>query len=237
MTATGLSLQEQVAWASRILASEGYADLTLGHVSARGDDGRIYIKRKGMALDEVEPDDVVAFAVDEPVSAFPPDMHLEAVLHQAVYQARPDVGSVVHGHPPFATALGAASARLELLTHDAVLFADGVPAYEARPSSSSTPSRGGRRDRARPAPGAADAQSRRARDGQGRAVGHAGGRDARARGEAQSIAAVHGPLQPIPAEAALRMVADKYRDEFVAEYWAAWTRKAGRVGAGAGMRA
>ena len=30
------------------------------------------------------------------------------------------------------------------------------------------------------------------------------------------------------------MVADKYRDEFVAEYWAAWLRKAG---AGTGMRA
>ena len=39
------SLREQVAWASRILATEGYADLTLGHVSARGEDGRVYIKR------------------------------------------------------------------------------------------------------------------------------------------------------------------------------------------------
>ena len=60
-------------------------------------------------------------------------MHLEAVLHQAVYQARPDVGAVVHGHPPFATALGATDASLELLTHDAVLFADGVPVFEGSP--------------------------------------------------------------------------------------------------------
>ena len=127
------SLREQVVWASRILATEGYADLTLGHVSARGDDGRVYIKRKGVALDEVEPDDVVEFSLDDPDSVFAPDMHLEAVLHQAVYQARPDVGAVVHGHPPYSTALGATEAPLELLTHDAVLFADGVPAFEGSP--------------------------------------------------------------------------------------------------------
>src|SRR5436189_83621 len=58
MVAVAQSLREQVASACRILAAEGYADLTLGHVSARGPDGDIWIKRKGIALGEVEPDDV-----------------------------------------------------------------------------------------------------------------------------------------------------------------------------------
>ena len=82
MVAVAQSLREQVAWACRILAREGYADLTLGHVSARGPDGEIWIKRKGVALDEVEPDDVVA--LDDPT----PVLHLETVLHTGVY-ARP----------------------------------------------------------------------------------------------------------------------------------------------------
>ena len=60
-------------------------------------------------------------------------MHLETVLHTEVYRARPDVGAVVHGHPPYATALGATSAELELLTHDAVLFADGARDASRRP--------------------------------------------------------------------------------------------------------
>ena len=55
MVAVAQGIREQVAWACRILASEGYADLTLGHVSARGTDGQIWIKRKGVALDEVAP--------------------------------------------------------------------------------------------------------------------------------------------------------------------------------------
>ena len=59
MVAVAQSLREQVAWACRILASEGYADLTLGHISARGPEGEIWIKRKGVALDEVEAEDVV----------------------------------------------------------------------------------------------------------------------------------------------------------------------------------
>src|SRR5919201_5258580 len=121
MVAVAHSLREQVAWACRILAAEGYADLTLGHVSARSADGDIWIKRKGVALDEVEPDDVVAIDHADAV------LHLETVLHTGVYRARPDVGAVVHGHPPYATALSATAAELALLTHDAVLFAKGLP--------------------------------------------------------------------------------------------------------------
>jgi L-fuculose-phosphate aldolase len=225
------TLREQVALASRILATEGYADLTLGHISARDEDGRVYIKRKGVALDEVESDDVVEFSVDDAASVFAPDMHLEAVLHQAVYQARPDVGAVVHGHPPYATALGATAAPLELLTHDAVLFADGVPVFEGSPEL------------------VLDAE-------QGRAVAAAlgphravllcnhgvlvTGKDVpwatlcavtlERAARLQSIASTYGALRPIPPEAALAMHADKYRDAFLEEYWAAWLRKLDRLG-------
>jgi L-fuculose-phosphate aldolase len=120
--ATAQSVREQVAWACRILALEGFSDLTLGHVSARPAGGEaIYIKRKGLALDEVGPDDVVE--VDDPSAA----LHLETVLHTEIYATRPDVGAVVHGHPPYVTAFGATDAALELLTHDAVLFAAASP--------------------------------------------------------------------------------------------------------------
>ncbi|HEY6607286.1 MAG TPA: class II aldolase/adducin family protein, partial [Gaiellaceae bacterium] len=104
MVAVAQSLRERVASACRILAAEGYADLTLGHVSARGPGGAIWIKRKGVALDEVEPEDVVA--LDDRDAVLP----LETVLHTSVYRVRPDVAAVVHGHPPNATALAATGA-------------------------------------------------------------------------------------------------------------------------------
>jgi ribulose-5-phosphate 4-epimerase/fuculose-1-phosphate aldolase len=226
-TATAQSVPEQVAWACRILALEGFSDLTLGHVSARpaGSDA-IYIKRKGIALDEVAPDDVVE--VDDPSAA----LHLETVLHTEIYAARPDVGAVVHGHPPYSTAFGATRAELELLTHDAVLFADGISYFE-------------------------ETAELITEQGQGRAVAAALGdrravilrnhgvvvadRDVRwavlsaitleRAIRLQTIASALGPLSPISREQATHMHADKYQDRFVDEYWAAWVRRVRRAGA------
>jgi len=228
---TAQSLREQVAWACRILALEGYADLTLGHVSAREpDDDGVFIKRKGVALDEVEPDDVVDLA--DPGAA----LHLETVLHTEIYKLRPDVGAVVHGHPPYATALAATTAKIELLTHDAILFADGVSVFD-------------------------DTVELITDEEQGRAVAEALGtrravilrnhgvvvadRDVRwavlsavtleRAIRLQAIASGLGPLRPIPQLWAEQMHADKYQDRFVDEYWEAWIRRVRRAGGGEGM--
>lgn len=222
------SLREQVACACRILAAEGYADLTLGHVSGRGQDGEIWIKRKGVALDEVDSDDVVA--LEEPDAV----LHLETVLHTGVYRARADVGAVVHGHPPYATALGATAADLALLTHDGILFAEGVGRFDD-PDLIVDEEQG---DRVAAALGA------------GRALlmqNHgvlAVGKDVpwavltavtlERAARLQSIASTLGELRPISEELALELLPVKYRDEFVEEYWAAWQRRVGRDGGGVG---
>ena len=222
------SLRDQVACACRILAAEGYADLTLGHVSGRGQDGEIWIKRKGVALDEVDSDDVVA--LEEPDAV----LHLETVLHTGVYRARADVGAVVHGHPPYATALGATAADLALLTHDGILFAEGVGRFDD-PDLIVDEEQG---DRVAAALGA------------GRALlmqNHgvlAVGKDVpwavltavtlERAARLQSIASTLGELRPISEELALELLPVKYRDEFVEEYWAAWQRRVGRDGGGVG---
>jgi L-fuculose-phosphate aldolase len=230
MELTAQSVRERVAWACRILALEGYADLTLGHVSARSADGAIYIKRKGVALDEVEPDDIVD--LDDPAA----DLHLETVLHTEIYARRPDVGAVVHGHPPYATAFGATSARLELLTHDAVLFADGVSVFEETPELITE------REQGRAVAEALG--SRRAVILQNHGVVIAD-KDARwavlsaitleRAIRLQAIASSLGELRPIPREVAESMFADKYQERFLDEYWAAWIRRARRAGADDGM--
>ncbi len=230
MVVVAQSLREQVAWACRILADEGYADLTLGHVSARAAGDSIVIKRKGVALGEVKPEDVVEADDDKA------GLHLETVLHTAVYERRPDVGAVIHGHPPYATAFSATEAKLELLTHDAVLFADGIAFFDDSPELIVD-------------------------EGQGRAVAEALGdrrvvvlrnhgvlvadRDVRwavlsavtleRAVRLQTIASTLGGLRPIPQALAERMHAEKYQDRFVEEYWDAWIRKLRRAGADDGM--
>jgi L-fuculose-phosphate aldolase len=231
MELTAQSVREGVAWACRILALEGYADLTLGHVSARPAGGdTIYIKRKGVALSEVEPDDVVD--LDDPAA----DLHLETVLHTEIYARRPDVGAVVHGHPPYATALGATHAGLELLTHDAVLFADGVAFFEESPELIT--------DREQGSAVAEALGSRRALILRNHGVVVAD-KDVRwavlsaitleRAVQLQAIASTLGELRPIAGEDAQRMFADKYQERFLDEYWAAWIRRARRAGADDGM--
>jgi L-fuculose-phosphate aldolase len=228
MVAVAQGIREQVAWACRILAGEGYADLTLGHVSARAADGQIWIKRKGVALDEVEAEDVVS--IDDTGAV----LHLETVLHTGVYAVRPDVGAVVHGHPPYATALAATSADLALLTHDGILFADGVARFDD-PDLIVDDEQGERV--------AAALGSRRAvlLNNHGVlvvgkdvpwAVLTAATLERAAR--LQSIASTLGALQPIGSDLARQLHPIKYRDEFVVEYWGAWQRRIARDGGGLG---
>jgi L-fuculose-phosphate aldolase len=229
---TTQSLQEQVAWACRILALEGYSDLTLGHVSARSPgDPVAQIKRRGVALDEVAIDDVIPLDLGSGDAFDSPEMHLEAVLHTEVYRARPDIGAVVHGHPPFATALSASEASLELITHDAVLFADGLGVFEETPELITGREMG-------------EAVARALGSGRVVLMRNHGvlvvGKDVAWAVLAavtlerairlQTIAASLGPLSPIPQETAERMLPEKYNDGLVDEYWAAWLRKLARSG-------
>jgi L-fuculose-phosphate aldolase len=228
MVAVAQSLREQLALACRILAAEGYADLTLGHISARGPAGDVWIKRKGVSLDEVEPDDVVSLDDTDAV------LHLETVLHTGVYSVRADVGAVVHGHPPYATALGATTAELAILTHDGILFAEGIGRFD-EPDLIVDDEQGVRV--------AAALGSRRAVLMQNHGV-LVVGKDVpwavltavtlERAARLQSIASTLGELRPISEKLALELLPVKYRDAFVEEYWAAWQRQVGRGGGGLG---
>jgi L-fuculose-phosphate aldolase len=230
-------LIEEVAWACRILALVGYEDLTLGHVSARGsDDSTIYIKRKGVALGEVTPEDILAVDLYSYANNGAPGMHLETVLHTEVYKRRPDVRSVVHGHPPYATAFGATDAEFAYLTHDSVLFVERIATYDG-------------------------VRNLIVEESQGAAVAEALGsgsvlllrnhgvlvaeRDLRwavlasalleRSVQLQAIASSLGPLQPIPDELLHGIHAVKYQSDFAGEYWDAWVRTLRRNGQAFGM--
>jgi L-fuculose-phosphate aldolase len=228
---SGDSLATQVAWACRILAAHGYEDLTLGHVSARDSEPDVmWIKRKGVSLAEVSPNDVLRTSINGDIENAS-DMHLEAVLHTEVYRARPDVRCVVHGHPLHATAFGAAHADLAFISHDAVLFKEGIAALDEVPEMI-------------------------VEKNQGVVVAHAlGERSAllmRNHGvvvvgkdvpwavltaltleravQLQATAASLGALRPVADEVVEPLYEMKYQDAFLSEYWDAWVRELRRDG-------
>ena len=231
------SLPEQIAWASRILAMGGHGDFTLGHVSARTADGRhLLMKPNGLGLEEVTPEDVLTLDLDGAKLAGAGRVHLEAVLHTEVYKARPDVGGVIHTHPPYATALGATEATLALLNHDAVLFQEGLAYFDQTAELI-----------VRAEQGAAVAAALGAKRvlimrGHGVLVTGAGIPWAVYAAltlervlQIQAIARSLGPLRPMTAEMAQRVYPDKYRDEYVETYWRYLIRQVRRAGGDEGM--
>lgn len=229
-------LAEEVAWACRILAMLGYEDLTLGHVSARAsDDHTVYIKRKGVALGEVTTADVLVIDLDNEGDA-PGGMHLESVLHTEVYKRRPDVRCVVHGHPPYATAFGATEAEFAYLTHDSVMFVDGISTYDGVPDLIMDEHQG---TLVAEALGGGSVLLLR---NHGVLVAE---RDVRWAVLAsvllerslflQTIASSLGALRPIPTALLPGIHAVKYQSDFAGEYWDAWVRALRRRGRDFGM--
>jgi L-fuculose-phosphate aldolase len=216
---------------------EGHEDLTLGHVSARAPDGgHVYMKRKGLGLDEVCPADVVTIGLDARRVAGRGEVHLEATLHTEVYKSRPDVGAVIHTHPPYGSAFAAVDRRLLFLTHDAILFPDGVGVFEETAELVTTGKLGRSVARA-----LGDRSALIMRNHGVLVVG----RDVRwgvleavtleRAIRLQAIAGSLGPTRPIPEPAVEALHASKYREEFVDEYWSFWLRRLRRLNLAWGM--
>lgn len=106
-------LRSKVALACRILAQRGLVDGILGHVSARVGDDEMVIRCRTAAepgLSATTAAEIwrVGFggtAIDLPEGAAPPK---ELPIHAELMRRRPDVGCVIHAHPPAALLAGLA---------------------------------------------------------------------------------------------------------------------------------
>ncbi len=163
-------------------------------------------------------------------------MHLETVLHTEVYKRRPDVRSVVHGHPPYATAFGATDAEFAYLTHDSVLFIDRIATYDGVPDLIIDEQQGAAVAEAL-GPGTALLLRNHGvlvaeRDVPWAVLASALLERAI---QLQTIAATVGPLHPIPDDLLHGIHAVKYQPDFALEYWEAWKRALRRGGQAFGM--
>ena len=233
----GESLKTDIAWASRILATHGQGDYTLGHVSVRDGD-LVHMKRNGIGLEEVTPADVLTIDLDGNRVAGEGRIHLEAALHTEVYRARPDVRSVVHTHPPYATAFGCTNAEFALLNHDAVLFKDGLAFFDDTAELIINREQGASVARA--------LGDKRVAIMRGHGVLVTGQSIPWAIYSAltlerviriQAIASQLGELRPMTSEMAESVYSDKYREEFAETYWHYLVRQVKRAGLDDGMPA
>lgn len=135
--------KDLVARATRILFHENLADYH-GHVSARIPDTRTLLIKPFLApLNKVQARDIVAVDMDEYLAfkrssepapkAFGKEVRVaprETILHLAVYEARPDVFSVVHTHQALASAFGIAGVPLIPVFFGGARYAPQTPILE-----------------------------------------------------------------------------------------------------------
>lgn len=140
MTPDGDALRSLVATACRVLADQGLVSGILGHVSVRTGDDRLMIRCRGpheRGLRHSTPEEVwttttAAVPVDMPEGfSMPKEVH----IHTALMARRPDVGAVIHAHPPAALLYGLAGLEARAVfgafNIPAMRMAlDGIPVYE-----------------------------------------------------------------------------------------------------------
>jgi len=113
------TMQETMAYACRILAMTEQEAGLAGQISVRSErPGAYWTLRFGLGFDEATPDDFIE--VDRDLNTLTGDgMPNPATrFHLWVYDARPDVNSIIHTHSPWASALAAARQPLVIAHMD-----------------------------------------------------------------------------------------------------------------------
>lgn len=99
-----------------------------GHFSVRLDDGNILINSGNSVRSAITPADFVVTSPDGDFDAKDPAPPKELALHLAVYRDRPDVKSVVHGHPKWSTLLTTAGVDYQVTMAQGALLG-AIPVY------------------------------------------------------------------------------------------------------------
>jgi L-fuculose-phosphate aldolase len=111
-----------LALGARMLSLDGHDDFNQGQISVRQPGADTFLIKNALrGFDEATPEQVVQASVDgssPPPRIAPPELP----LHQALYQARPDVNAIVHSHAPHTLLFGATDLPLRPISHDGAYF-------------------------------------------------------------------------------------------------------------------
>jgi len=133
------ALARELVTANHILAREGVTD-ALGHISVRHPDrpDRFFLSCS-RSPELVKLDDIMEYDLDcNPIDQRGRTMYFERPIHGAIYQARPDVVSVVHNHAYEVIPFGLTRRPLRPCVHPAAGIGVHVPVWDSRTSFGDT---------------------------------------------------------------------------------------------------
>ena len=116
------SLRREMCLAHRLTAHFGMDDLTWNHISCRTTGTDFLVTPGSIMYPEIMPDDLTlgSEAVNE--TGF--------IIHEALYEARPDVMAIVHTHTPAIMAVSCLEGGLQCITQDGAAFYERVAYHD-----------------------------------------------------------------------------------------------------------
>jgi L-fuculose-phosphate aldolase len=105
-------VRREIVAACRRLDARGLVAGTDGNVSVRIARDRILVTPSGVPKGSLRPKDIVEVDSEGTPARVRQTPSSELAMHLALYELRPDVGAVVHAHPPAATAFAVSGTRL-----------------------------------------------------------------------------------------------------------------------------
>jgi L-fuculose-phosphate aldolase len=112
MTRIEEQIRADIVEAGRRLYARAYIASNDGNISARLDDRRLITTPKSVSKGFMTPDMMVVVDYDGKKISGERDASTELPMHLEIYRNRPDVGGVVHAHPPLATGFAVAGIPL-----------------------------------------------------------------------------------------------------------------------------
>jgi L-fuculose-phosphate aldolase len=124
-------LKRDIVEVGRRVYTRGYVASNDGNISARLDERRVLITPTGVSKGFMSPDEMVIVDMEGKVLSGASKPSSEVFMHLAIYKNRPDVHSVCHAHPPYATGFAVAGISLEkCILPEVIIVLGGIPLVE-----------------------------------------------------------------------------------------------------------
>ncbi len=120
--------REEIVQFGRMMYDRQYVAATDGNLSVRLENGLILATPTGVSKGMMDPEDLVVVDVEGRRRSGGRNVSSEIAMHLMIYRMRPEIGGIVHAHPPTATGFAAAGLALDQpLLSEAVLCLGSVP--------------------------------------------------------------------------------------------------------------
>ncbi|HZT40170.1 MAG TPA: class II aldolase/adducin family protein [Bryobacteraceae bacterium] len=131
MSKTEAEYRQDIVEIGKLIYQKGWVAANDGNISMRLGDDRILCTPTAISKGMMKPEDLIICTMKGEKIAGERERTTEIAMHVTIYEMRPDVGGVVHAHPPVATGFAAAGRALNVALLPEVIIRLGcVPLAE-----------------------------------------------------------------------------------------------------------